>query len=308
MINNSELLDVIDKIKFDELKSQSELLDGRFFISSILLQEAVEYLSISDTYPELTENGKKIRILTNEEFENWGRTVDNTPYLTCLPGTKEGIQNIIKYARKKNKTVRVSGYRHTWSDMYSSDKEILISLLPLHQVNNLPDWNPKIDKNNKLKYIKLRQTHPLILVEIGAATTNSHLRSRCINDENGRNYTIPLNVIMSEITFVGSNALICHEVGLQNKTLSDLVYEIEFINANGEKKTVNNPEQLKAAAGCFDLLGIVTAITFKFDRMTYAHMQPERKKLALTIPPPKNSKLPKQISLKDIHKDKLEET
>ena len=72
-----------------------------------------------------------------------------------------------------------------------------------------------------------------------------------MNDKHGRKYTIPLNVIMSEITFGGSNAPICHGAGLRNKTLSDLVYEIEFVNANGELQKVNDSNQLKAAAGCF---------------------------------------------------------
>ena len=44
---------------------------------------------------------------------------------------------------------------------------------------------------------------------------------------------------MVEITWGGSNSPICHGAGLRNQTLSDLVTEIEFVNAKGELQTVN---------------------------------------------------------------------
>ena len=70
------------------------------------------------------------------------------------------------------------------------------------------------------------------------------------------NWTLPLNVIMVEITFGGSNAPIYHGAGIGNQTLSDLVASIEFVNPLGQVQTVKDPGQLAAAAGCFGLLGI----------------------------------------------------
>ena len=268
VIDDSKLKDEIAEIEFGKSDFQTE---------------SFEFFKKKTTFVgDLTEeNGEDIQVLTDKIFENWGLTVKNTPYLTCFPKTKKGICNIVKYAKEKNKTVRVSGYRHTWSDLYSSDKQILISVLPLKQVTQLPDWNPPIDPDNKLQYIKLRQENPSVLVTVGAATTNSHLRTWCMNDKDGRKYTIPLNVIMSEITFGGSNAPICHGAGLRNQTLSDLVYEIEFVNANGELQKVNDSNQLRAAAGCFGLLGIVTEITFKFDPHDLCSNAARKKEISL---------------------------
>jgi len=70
------------------------------------------------------------------------------------------------------------------------------------------------------------------------------------------NWTLPLNVIMVEITFGGSNAPIYHGAGIGNQTLSDLVASIEFVSPLGQVQTVKDPGQLAAAAGCFGLLGI----------------------------------------------------
>ena len=116
------------------------------------------------------------------------------------------------------------------------------------------------------------------------------------------------------ITYGGSNAPICHGAGLRHKTLSDLViryiwyihytlYKIhinqvvlqysnslEFVNANGELQKVDDQEKLAAVSGCFGLAGIVTAITFKMDRSTFAKFQPKKNsanfKMEQAIPRP----------------------
>jgi hypothetical protein len=91
---------------------------------------------------------------------------------------------------------------------------------------------------------------------------------------------------MVEITFGGSISQICHGGGIKNKTLSDLVVEVEYVDANGDLQKISDPELLKAAAGAFGLLGIVTSYTICLDRMTYAAMRPFRTPLELAIPPP----------------------
>lgn len=68
--------------------------------------------------------------------------------------------------------------------------------------------------------------------------------------------------------------------------MSDLIRKIEYVDANGVHQSVRDPEQLKAAAGSFGLLGIVTHITFELDKMTYATMQPKKMSVNLAIPPP----------------------
>ena len=85
------------------------------------------------------------------------------------------------------------------------------------------------------------------LCRIGAATTNEQFRRWCLDERGGDwAWTVPLNVIMVEITWGGSNAPICHGAGLRNRTLSDLVTEVEFVNARGELQTVSRP---RAAEG-----------------------------------------------------------
>ena len=178
--------------------------------------------------------------------------------------------------------------------MFPDDNEILISLLPLDVAVDLPSIQGHFKPGQGL--LQQIQTIPqsatsdgsTILCKIGTATTNEQFREWCLSKSGGNKlWTLPLNVIMVEITFGGSISPICHGAGIRNKTLADLVAEVEYVDANGNVQTISDPEVLKAAAGAFGLLGVVTAYTIRLDKMTYASMRPYRCPLELAIPPPK---------------------
>jgi hypothetical protein len=256
-------------------------------------------LAAAQDCPEIAEgDGKPMRCAPALPFQNWGRTVANTPATTYIPRTVTGIQNLVKWAAAKGKRVRAAGYRHTWGDLYSDTGDILISLLPLNVVEDLPSPEPPIDPSDELQGIRIvgqvvENGTTKALCRIGSATTNEQFRRWCL-DSNGGNWswTLPLNVIMVEVTFGGSNAPICHGAGWRNQTLSDLVAAIEFVNPRGEVQKVDDPEQLRAAAGCFGLLGIVTAVTLKLDAMTFAAMRPFKQRVGLAVPPPTGYPVP----------------
>jgi hypothetical protein len=258
--------------------------------------------------PELVEaDGQRIKTYHEREFENWGQTVENRPTLTCVPKTRIGVCNIVKWATHQGKTVRAAGYRHTWGDFYSADDQVLISLLPLDVVEDLPHEEPEPDPENELQGIEMvgeigSGADRKGLCRIGAATTNEMFREWVVADGKGhwKPWTLPLNVIMVEITFGGSNGPICHGAGRHTQTLSDLVHEIEFVNANGEIQTVSDPELLKTAAGCFGLLGVVVSLTLKLDPLSYARMHPTTPRLALTIPPPDDFVVPDEIDMEGV--------
>ena len=183
--------------------------------------------------------------------------------------------------------------RHSWSELFSSDDEILVSMLPIDVAVDLPSfqgsWAPGEGKLQQIKVIpeSAAADGSTICAKIGTATTNERFREWCV-DPNGGNvmWTLPLNVIMVEITFGGSVSPICHGAGLKHKTLSDLVVEVEYVDCNGNLHTVSDPDLLKSAAGAFGLLGVVTAYTLRLDKMTYTSMRPHQVPIELAIPPP----------------------
>jgi hypothetical protein len=265
-------------------------------------------------HPTVREaDGSPVRYFDAAEFRNWGRTVRNRPAVTFVPRTKHGVREIVRWASANRLRVRAAGYRHTWSDFFSADGQVLVSMLPPHVVENLPASQPPIDPRNELQGIEVVGTiredgARKALCRIGAATTNEQFRRWCLDEHGGAwKWTVPLNVIMVEITWGGSNAPICHGAGLRHRTLSDLVTEVEFVNARGELQTVSDPKLLRAAAGCFGLLGVVTSLTLKLDRMTHAAFRPQTPRLALAIPPPAGSRVPRAVDMRAITAGDLEQ-
>lgn len=254
------------------------------------------------------------------EFENWGENVKNTPQYTFVPSTVLGLQNLVKFTKEKGLRVRCAGYRHSWSPIFSADNQILVSLLDLDEVNTIPDslaiGPDAVPNGNELMSIDILEKPSFLpsgknAVRVGAAVTNEAFR-RWANHHNVT--ALPMDVILvesvsrrkvsrrllkanaevshSRVTVGGVNAPICHGAGRSHKTISDQVVAIEYVDANGVLQTVVDRTQLKAAAGCFGLLGIVTHITFELEAMTYAVMRPQKTAITLAIPPLKMSDVP----------------
>lgn len=183
---------------------------------------------------------------------------------------------------------------HSWAPIFGKTGQILISFIDIPTATTLPNTAslplPE-SPPSELETIKEVPGKTLApngtLVRIGCATTNERLRRWCVSNNK---LTIPLNVIMVEITIGGSNAPICHGAGRRNQTLSDLVRRIEYVDANGQLQAVDKPEQLRAASGCFGLIGVVTHITMEFPPMTYALCDPIKIPVICAVPPPPDLK------------------
>ena len=91
---------------------------------------------------------------------------------------------------------------------------------------------------------------------------------------------------MVEITAGGANAPICHGAGRQHQTLSDLVRKIEYVDADGDLRSGEKVEHLRAASGCFGLMGVVTHLTLEFAPMRYAKVAPQKIPVIRAVPPP----------------------
>lgn len=239
----------------------------------------------------------KIAVHADEKFQNWGTTVKNTPSLTYIPSTSYGIQQIVKYAKTRGLRVRASGYRHSWSPVFSDDGQIIISTLGLIEATKLPNivslpgsqFFVRGTELNSIDFVGTPQKGQKRLVRVGTAVTNQMLRRWCNEQKLDAASTLPLNVIMVEITLGGSNAPICHGAGRRHPTLSDLVHAIEYVDVNGNLQTISkdkDPSFMSVASGCFGLLGIVTHITLELDPMSYAAMSPVQIPVMQAIPPP----------------------
>ncbi|KAF7502144.1 hypothetical protein GJ744_006980 [Endocarpon pusillum] len=245
---------------------------------------------------------KIMEVYSSHPFDNWGLSVQNVPLYTFVPTTVLGLQNLVLFAKVNNLRVRCSGYRHSWSPIFSEEREIVVSLLNLHQVTHIPDSSsidpfPASVKDNELKTIELDPVGVQAdagkkLVRVGVAVTNEEFRRWAIAQNS---WSLPMDVILVEVTFGGVNGPICHGAGRRHKTISDQVRMIEYVDPNGKVQVITNPSHLRAAAGCFGLLGIVTHITLELDSMSYAIMAPRKPDICLAIPPLSETDIPNAL-------------
>ena len=96
-----------------------------------------------------------------------------------------------------------------------------------------------------------------------------------------------------------------HGAGRRHQTLSDLVRQIEYVDAHGNFQVIDNKDDLRAASGCFGLIGVITHLVLELDPMIYAVMKPTKMDVIDVIPPPPS--MPRSQIPKQLYKDRTEE-
>ncbi|KAH6903835.1 hypothetical protein BKA70DRAFT_1110157 [Coprinopsis sp. MPI-PUGE-AT-0042] len=255
------------------------------------------------------------QVVGEDEFKNWGKTVNFRASYTLVVRSIAGVCEVVKWAAKEGKKVRVAGFRHSWSDVFGKDGDVLVMFLPYDTLVDLPYKEPPSTWKTELSGIypvasvnSITPPSGKAFYKIMAGTTNEQFRQWCFDN---KTFCLPLNVIMVEVTFGGTNAPICHGSGLTTTTLSDLVVEVQYVDAKGEVRTINDKAELLAASGAFGLLGVVVAVTLQLDTMGVTDMSPVKLPIPLAIPPPPDYPLPyeiaKLIKNKGITKEQLEQ-
>lgn len=256
-------------------------------------------------HPEILEkDGSGVLYLGDAVFQNWDKSISHLNSYIFYPRSKEAIQNIIRWAKDNvpDMEIRATGYGHSSSNIFGDNNQILISMLDYETANHLPAKHPGMDPDNDLQGIKIvgeieENGEKKALCKLGSATCNYHFR-RWVHDPNGGNlqWALPANVVMTEITVGGDIIPICHGGGPKTKTLSDLVTELEYIDVNGNIQVVKDPQEIKAAAGSFGVQGIITSVTMKLDKMTYANLNTmEKANVFAAIPPVSYQEVPLAI-------------
>lgn len=116
-------------------------------------------------------------------------------------------------------------------------------LQPYKSLVDLPfaspkDWNSDLQGvTGPVASIGKRTPQPgHAFFKVGAGTINDDFRKWCFTN---KKYCLPLNVIMVEVTFGGTNAPVCHGSGFSTTTLSDLVVEVEYVDAQGNLQSTH---------------------------------------------------------------------
>lgn len=247
-------------------------------------------------------DGTPVTVYRNERWRNWASTQAAVPAFTFVPSTVAGVVAIVRYALAESLRVRVSGTRHSWSDVFSGDGGVMVAMTPpaIAEGTVVLPRNPADIELEAVRFV--RETTDADgtregLVHVGAAATADHLRAWAARH---RQWALPALPVLVEITFGGSVSALCHGAGLTHATtVADLVADVTFVNARGVVQTVDDPVQLRAAAGCFGLRGVVVAYTLRAVPMGFAAYAPRTVPTPLAVPPLLRADLPRNRDFSD---------
>ncbi|KAI5200939.1 hypothetical protein E4T39_05437 [Aureobasidium subglaciale] len=257
------------------------LLGGRAYAK---FEQKIESLEHRPVIFEDRDQTTIMKVYVDVPFLNWQQNVQTRPALTFVPSTVLGLQNLIKaYPHKR---IRCSGYRHTRSDFFAEDRDVLVSFVSLHHVASvLPEmislFSGRINESEVSGELRSIHTFPpragqanTQQVRVGVAVTPGELR---------------------EVTTGGIVGSMCHGSGSAHKSMNDYIRVLEYVDVNGTVQSITEPGELHAVLGCFGLLGIITHVTYEVKKMTFAVMRPRKVKTMLAIPPPDPSHVPEAL-------------
>ncbi|KAJ3028787.1 UNVERIFIED_CONTAM: hypothetical protein HDU68_000910 [Siphonaria sp. JEL0065] len=258
-------------------EGEAEKIRSRFFAkveNEALNTPELQLFEDLLVHPSIKGDGpdaEGVLYLSENDFFNWGATVLRHQKVVFFPQSVKSVQEIVLWSNQHNLRVRCAGYRHSWANIFSDNEQILISFVKPQNLGP-PTIHELRNPENDLHVIQEAFEYGQGVHKVGPAVTNEMLRQYCID---GGKWSMPFNVIMTEITFGGSNAPICHGAGTTSKTLSDLVVAMEIINVHGKIMLITDPVELTAASGCFGILGPVVSLYLKLVPMEVALMDPK---------------------------------
>ncbi|KAH7096166.1 FAD-binding domain-containing protein [Auriculariales sp. MPI-PUGE-AT-0066] len=234
-----------------------------------------------------------------QKFKNWVGNVAFEPSVVLLVRSVEGARRVVRWAKRCGKKLRVAGYRHTWSDLWNGSGDVIMTFVHPDARETLPYYDPPSSWRTEFSSVSLvpnvanRTPEPgHAFARVLAGTSNNTFREWSA----GSGFGLPFNIVVTEVTFGGSVSTICHGAGMGTPTISDLVEEVQYIDSNGDDQVVNDPEELRCAAGAFGFLGVITSVVLRVEPATVAEIRPTQVPLVLAIPPPEGFPLPEIVA------------
>ena len=120
---------------------------------------------------EVREGGGRCVRCRREEVTNWAGTVRLGEVEVHYPTTVEGVQGVVRLARRRGVGVRAIGARHSWSShlLHTSPSTLLLSLLP--------PFSEEVGELTRVGAVEVVEGRAE--VEVGAGATLGHMGEVC---------------------------------------------------------------------------------------------------------------------------------
>jgi L-gulono-1,4-lactone dehydrogenase len=171
-------------------------------------------------------------------WSNWARTQHCVPVAIECPKSAREVQSAVRRAIEAGRTVRAAGSGHSFSACVPTDG----TLVQLGRLNRILEAEPATG-----------------LVQVEAGITLAEL-NRGLQE---RGLALPNVGDIDAQTLAGALATGTHGTGARLPNLSAQVEAIDLVTGDGERRTIDDGDLLRAARVGLGSVGIVTSVTLR---------------------------------------------
>jgi len=185
-------------------------------------------------------------------WANWAGNLSSAPDQIARPSNVAEVQALVRASRGRN--IRAFGTGHSFSPLIVANGQTLVDL------SNLTGGGPKAWRHQD-KGLNLVTFLPSAKWEEvrDALTTQSSPLPRMYLSSTGA---------LASINATGFVAAGCHGTGWHQQTVSDLIYAIEFVGADGQVHMFSEettPDEMAAVRVNLGTLGVITKVTMRVE-------------------------------------------
>ncbi|CAG8812300.1 40617_t:CDS:2, partial [Gigaspora margarita] len=187
--------------------------------------------------------------ISNKTWENWNGAIDISPNAIFEPSTLQDLIDIVKLAKKNNKTIRCAAQGHTVSSLSVTDHYLVV-------VNNLN--KAKVQKHSKYGWT--------VTAEAGMSLSELDQALRAHNPP----LTLNSETVYNSFRVSGVIAVGAHGANPRSGIMSDQLNSLKIVTDSGEVREFNeeiNESEFNAAKVNLGLLGIIYSVTFRVQPM-----------------------------------------
>jgi hypothetical protein len=191
------------------------------------------------------------------QWNNWAGSLYASPAECPAPTSVADVQNIIKAS--KGKTVRAFGSGHSWTPLVPTDS-VIVDPTGITD-NGRKAWRWQQNGRDLVTYLPSAR-----FSDVRAALTDTSVNLPLMY--------VPTAGVVQSINATGFAAAGCHGTGWMQPTVSDLVYAVEFVGADGQLHVFSEdttPNEMNIVRVNLGMLGLITKITLKVEEMFRLH-------------------------------------
>jgi hypothetical protein len=193
------------------------------------------------------------------QWSNWAGSLSAVPTEIAKPSNLQEVQDLVRQHR--GGTVRAFGTGHSWTPLVVANGQTLVDLSKFTD-NGRKAWRWQRDGQNLVTFC------PSALwgdVRTALMTTDGTSAPRTYLSTTGA---------LASINATGFVAPGCHGTGWHQQTISDFVYAVEFVGADGETHVFSEdttPDDMATVRVNLGTLGIITSLTLRVEPLYRLH-------------------------------------